>query len=149
MPNAERRVIVCGSRDYADRDFIDFTLEKLFLAAHTHDERLVIVTGACPTGADYYAKLAVERAIARGENVRIEEHPADWNALGKSAGPARNSRLALLGAGACIAFWDGSSPGTLDMIEKSVRRGIAVLVPTRTNMVLVALLMQQLVRGLL
>lgn len=137
----ERRVIVCGSRDYPDQQLVDFTLSKLFLSAHMYDQPLVIVTGACPTGADFFAGQAAKRAQSSGERIRLEEHPADWS-KGKRAGPDRNLAMALLGAELCIAFWDGFSTGTRDMIEKATRQAIPVTVPSAPHRLLIASLMQ-------
>lgn len=51
------------------------------------------------------------------------EFPADWNAHGKAAGPIRNQQMAQE-ADVLIAFWDGKSRGTKDMIEKATRAGL-------------------------
>lgn len=34
--------------------------------------------------------------------------------------------MAALGADLCIAFWDGSSSGTLDMMERAAKYGIPI-----------------------
>jgi len=112
------RVIVCGCRDWADPNIISVRLNQLVSAKGP----LMIVHGACPTGADYYASRFANSPM--GHCIE-ERHPADWS-RGPSAGPARNLRMAELGADLCLAFWDGCSAGTLDMIRRAVAHGISV-----------------------
>lgn len=45
-------------------------------------------------------------------------HP-EWDKHGKAAGPIRNQEMADASPTHCLAFHDGSSPGTADMIEKA------------------------------
>jgi len=59
----------------------------------------VIVHGACPTGAD---KMADD--FAKYHDLSIDPHPADWNRLGRAAGPLRNAEMVALGADICLAF---------------------------------------------
>ena len=46
----------------------------------------------------------------------VEKYHADWNRDGKAAGPIRNTQMAKV-ADALIAFWDGNSRGTQNMID--------------------------------
>ena len=52
---------------------------------------------------------------------------ADWDKLGKVAGPRRNETMAKIGE-ALIAIWDGESPGTQHMITIAKRRGLNVFI---------------------
>ena len=61
-----------------------------------------------------------------GYRVSVERHPADWDRHGKGAGPIRNRAMAKSGADRCLAFWDGESRGTLDMITVATKHGIPV-----------------------
>lgn len=118
------RVIVCGSRDWSDPTIVAVRLNQLVSAKGP----LVIVHGACPTGADYYASRFANAPMS---HCTEERHPADWR-QGAKAGPIRNSRMAGLGAGLLLAFWDGASNGTEDMIARAVQHGIPVrVVPAR------------------
>jgi SLOG family YspA-like protein len=61
---------------------------------------IVIVHGACPTGAD-----AIADRIARFHGHTVEDHPAErggrrW----PSAGPLRNAEMAAAGADVCLGF---------------------------------------------
>jgi hypothetical protein len=38
----------------------------------------------------------------------------------------RNEEMAALGADLCIAFWDGRSTGTKDMVDRAYDHGIEV-----------------------
>ena len=76
----------------------------------------------------------------RGHGYR--NFPAKWNRWGNPAGPIRNRDMAiyLLKCGppfGLIAFWDGQSRGTKDMIDVATEAGIPVrvvraAVPTRS-----------------
>lgn len=107
------RVIVCGSRDWTDREAIANRLFDL-------PSEAVIVHGAAK-GAD---RIAGQEAQKLG--LVVEEHPANWQTLGKTAGIARNVKMARLGADLCIAFWDGRSRGTSHMVDQAEKHGIPI-----------------------
>jgi hypothetical protein len=107
------RVIVCGSRRWSDRDQIAHRLSEL-------PGTSTIVHGGA-SGAD---RIAGQEAQKLG--LLIEEHPAQWHIYGKLAGPTRNEKMAALGADLCIAFWDGHSRGTADMVDRAEKHGIPI-----------------------
>jgi len=107
------RVIVCGSREWTDRDAIANRLFDLPTDA-------VIVHGAAK-GAD---RIAGQEAQKLG--LLVEEHPADWEYYGKRAGFLRNRRMAEIGADLCLAFWDGRSSGTAMMVDLAEKYDIPV-----------------------
>ena len=113
----KQRVIVCGSRRWNDRDRIASRLVDL-------PTNSIVVHGNAK-GAD---RIAHQEAQKLG--LLVEPHPADWGRYGKTAGPIRNKEMADLGATLCIAFWDGQSAGTRNMIEQAKQRGIPVEVIT-------------------
>lgn len=97
-----RRVLVTGSRNWQDRQVIRDALARVW-----HPEA-VLVSGACPTGAD-----ALCEACWSHWGGQVERHPADWGRLGRAAGPRRNAQMVALGADVCLAFiLDGSSGAT-------------------------------------
>ena len=55
-------------------------------------------------------------AYASKHGMKVEHFPADWGKFGNAAGPIRNKQMAER-ADAVIVFWDGTSPGTADMIQ--------------------------------
>lgn len=115
------RVIIAGSRHFNDyrllRDFADKLLESKRAAG----ERIVIVSGHC-----YGADLLGER-YARERGYQVEVYEAQWSQYGPGAGPLRNRQMAAA-ADALIAFWDGKSRGTLNMINEARGHGLAVRV---------------------
>ena len=123
-----KRLLICGSRTWTDaariHDELTFACARLGIR---EPAELTIVHGACPKGAD---KIADDWAKEAG--AEIERWPADWDAFGKGAGPRRNEQMAQAGAALCLAFWDGESRGTADMIKRCIQHGITVqIVPTR------------------
>lgn len=123
-----KRYIITGSRDFPNQGLVERVVSDLVLQAHKNDEAVIIVHGACKTGADRFADDTAKRLQAQGYPVDIEAHPADWTGLSKGAGPVRNAKMAALGAVRTLAFWDGDSAGTLDMIRQSVRHKILVTI---------------------
>lgn len=101
------RVIVTGSRGWEDRERIELRLSQLPPSPTT-----TIVHGDA-RGPD---RIAGQFAAILG--MTVEAHPAEWDRLGKSAGRVRNEKMCLLGADLLIAFWDGESRGTKDMIDR-------------------------------
>lgn len=105
------RVIVCGSRDWTDREQIADRLFDLPPGS-------TIVHGNAK-GAD---RIAAQEGQKLGHT--IEPHPADWDRYGKAAGVIRNQIMADLGADLCLAFWDGRSRGTQHMTDLADAKGI-------------------------
>lgn len=100
-------VLVCGGRDFDRRDLLYQTLDKVL---SKYGDRLVIVTGACPTGADNLAE-----GWAKEREVPYIGHPAKWTAHGRPGGHIRNKRMRdQWKPQACIAFKGGK--GTEGMI---------------------------------
>lgn len=122
------RVLVTGSREWADRSMIHEVLDdKLF-----EHEFITVIHGDCPTGADLHARGWAEESILadmrRGEaRVRHEAYPAFWDELGKSAGPIRNKYMVMLDADECIAFPTASSRGTVSCMKLAQAAGIPVI----------------------
>jgi hypothetical protein len=119
------RVIVCGCRDWVDRQRLREHLTEL-LSRESEDEH-TIVHGQCETGADYLASewVALDHPVLR---LRQEPHPAQWDRYDRAAGMIRNKEMANAGADLCVAFWDGKSRGTRNMIEQATLKRIPVVV---------------------
>lgn len=110
------RVLVTGSRTWTNVRRIEKVLFDLFESPLD-----VLVSGACPRGADAIA----ERAWGEWGGL-IERHPADWDRFGRAAGYRRNAVMAHLGADICVAFVRANSPGATSMINLAMRANIPV-----------------------
>lgn len=113
------KVIIAGCRDFTDyellREKCDYHLQNLRL------EDIVIVSGHA-SGAD-----SLGERYAQDRGFQLETYPADWQAHGRAAGPIRNAKMANV-AHALIAFWDGKSRGTKNMIETARKYNLKVAV---------------------
>lgn len=101
------KLIVAGSRDIVDQIFIESVLDGIRI--HRNIESVVC---GMARGPDTIGK---EWAIKH--SIHVDYFPADWENHKQAAGPIRNSKMAEY-ADALIAFWDGKSSGTRDMIKK-------------------------------
>lgn len=121
VPDGPFRLLVTGSRDWDDTEALRFALIRTW--APRHLEPMVLVHGACPTGAD---AMAAEWAHDYG--VQAEEHPADWKGYGKQAGFIRNAEMAALGADLCLAFYKqgAGNKGTDHCATQAANAGIPV-----------------------
>lgn len=132
-PDSPRVVLVCGARDWTQRETIRSWLSKLPPGS-------VIVHGAA-RGAD---TIADEEARALGFEVR--PYPADWQKHGKAAGPIRNQRMLdaeapdVVLAFTFIIEQGENDPGTItrgtgDMVYRALKAGIrcTIIPPMRLD----------------
>lgn len=84
-------------------------------------ENIVIVSGHA-SGAD-----ALGERYAQERGYELETYPADWKVHGRAAGSIRNAQMASV-AHALIAFWDGKSRGTKNMIDTAKKHNLHVAV---------------------
>jgi hypothetical protein len=86
----------------------------------------VLRHGECPTGVDEFVSKSIARSRPR---VRIEGWPAQWERLGRAAGPKRNREM-LVG-GICprvdtLVHWPGGR-GTAGCVELAATLGIPTI----------------------
>jgi SLOG family YspA-like protein len=115
------RVLVTGSREWDDMQELRYALIH---ATALRLDSVVIVHGACPTGAD-----AMAAEWARDYGIRAEAHPPDWERHGrKAAGPRRNAEMVALGADLCLAFYKqgAGNKGTDHCASLAGKAGIPV-----------------------
>lgn len=98
------KVIIAGSRTFNNYDLLVKTLQE---------ENLIIEEVVCggARGAD---TLGAEWAKKNG--VPIKYFNAEWDIYGRAAGTIRNHQMGDY-ADYLVAFWDGKSSGTKDMIN--------------------------------
>ena len=110
------RVIIAGSRDLEDYELVkayaDFKLSNI-------EDEIEIVSGTA-SGAD-----TLGERYAKEKGYRLKRFPADWDRYGRRAGPMRN-RLMAEYADALLAYWNGESRGTANMIEEARARGLKI-----------------------
>lgn len=119
------RVIIAGGRDFDNLVRLTYVCRRLLHTAILNHrdgkERLEIVSGTAK-GTDFLGET-----FAKVHDLGLKRFPADWNRYGKRAGHLRNGEMAGY-AEALIAFWDGESRGTADMIEQATAMGLEVKV---------------------
>lgn len=104
------KLLIAGSRDFTDLDYALRIINELINDKEIIEEDLEIISGMA-RGAD---TVAVQ--IAKDNDLKLHEYPANWNQYGKSAGYRRNVDM----GNACdiaVIFWDGQSKGTKHMID--------------------------------
>jgi hypothetical protein len=113
------RILVTGSRTWEDAGVIAGVL-----AGH-YREGAVLVSGACPRGADVLAEEYW--GLLSG---KVERHPADWDRFGKRAGFRRNAEMVNAGADICLAFIRDQSRGASHCAGLARAAGIPVEIYT-------------------
>ncbi len=111
------RVIIAGSRGFDNYEMLKSKC-NLFLK---NKMDITILSGTA-RGADLLGEKYAEEM-----GFQIERHPADWDRYPRSAGYVRNAEMAMA-ADALIAFLDGKSRGTQNMIQKATGCGLQVRV---------------------
>lgn len=111
------RVLVCGSRDWKNREAIERELDKL-------EEKIeIVIHGSC-RGADLMAEV-----WAKKKELPYLGIPARWKTQHKAAGPIRNAKMLRDGKpNLVLAFHEDieNSAGTANMVAKAKKAGIEV-----------------------
>lgn len=105
------RLLVCGDRNWTDKEIIRAALQK-------YDPE-VVIEGEAP-GADLLA-----REVALELGIDVVAFPANWTKYGKAAGPIRNGRMLKEGRPDFVLALHNDlrrSRGTIDMIRQTLRR---------------------------
>ena len=116
-PNYELkvRVVVAGSRSFQNYPLMCKELDKI-------KDRIECIVSGDAAGADTYGCM-----YAHDNNIPIRHCPADWQKYGTAAGYVRNKQMGDYGD-ELVAFWDGVSPGTNDIINYMKKLGKKVTV---------------------
>lgn len=113
------RIIVCGGRDFDNRELCFKYLEKL-VSMYENPE---IVSGHAK-GADTFGE-----EYAAMHELPVKIFKPDWKKYGRAAGPIRNKEMltyAVEENPVVIAFWNGESKGTKNMIEQAKKANAKV-----------------------
>lgn len=113
MPKDEINVAFVGSREFHPLAIIHQVMERV--------GRCRVISGGA-RGVDRYVE---QFADLLGYPKKIFE--ADWNKYGKSAGPKRNYEM-VQESDIAMVFWDGTSRGTRDFMNKAIKKGIPMIV---------------------
>ena len=112
------KVIIAGSRSFADYEKLKSVCDSIL--PNQYSEPCITILSGTSSGSDSLGeRYAHERGYA------LQRHPADWKKYGKAAGPIRNRQMAE-NADVLIAFWNGRSKGTKNMIETAKKLGLIV-----------------------
>lgn len=106
-------VLVCGGREFNDRDLLFRTLDAL-------DPRPTLIINGAYRGADWLASW-----YAQHRGIQYGEFPALWKHYFSAAGPRRNAAMLRLKPDLVVAFPGGK--GTADMIAQAQAAGVNVL----------------------
>ena len=109
------RVIIAGGRDFSDYQLLKDRVN--YYMSNASD--VVVICGEAK-GADLLGKN-----LAKENKWLVKSFPAKWELHGKSAGHIRNKEMAD-NADVLVAFWDGKSRGTANMIEIAKKKGLPV-----------------------
>lgn len=113
----DMRILVTGDRSWSCHRLAAEVIRRL---VDRHGPGITIVHGGA-TGVDESFSAACNVL-----GIESESHPADWDGLGKRAGPIRNRRMIDATAGLCIAFHRSlaNSKGTKDCARRAIEAGI-------------------------
>lgn len=123
------RVIIAGGRDFNNWELL--RMKANYYTFLMEPSSIEVVSGAQvsidkDTGERYGADYLGE-CWAKENDIPVRRFEADWGRFGNPAGPIRNKEMAVYGTH-LIAFWDGKSKGTMNMIEEAVRAHLKVKV---------------------
>ena len=128
------KVIIAGGRDFSKhvlengepdsaRNYRDtLQMHNAMLQLMTYNLIDEVIQG-CAEGADKCGEAWAKENMVAIRHFRITK--AQWEKYGKSAGPRRNRAMAQV-ADCLVAFWDGKSRGTKNMIEEALKRGLEI-----------------------
>lgn len=126
----ELRVIVAGCRTFDNYPMLEHNLDKILHPYKEKGYNITIVSGAA-IGTD---KLGEKYAENKGLNLHVI--PAEWFKLGRRAGIVRNGLMAEYAAEKeplLVAFWNGTSRGTKNMIDQAKKKDIATRIVLITD----------------
>ena len=113
------RIAIVGSRDFSNTGVV-----KAFVCSLPPGT--VVVSGGA-RGVDQWAEY-----VAKERGLETNIFRADWENLGRQAGPIRNAEI-IASADRLIAFWNGHSRGTLNTVLSARAAGLPILILDETG----------------
>lgn len=118
------RVIICGSRGATGISHMNYLKEAIKLSGFKISH---VIHGANEDSVDRLARMWAQK-----EGIPVTPFPMEsreeLEAQGipyVAAGPRRNKRMIDVGRPeGCIALWDGTSPGTKNMMDLAKKAGV-------------------------
>ena len=107
------KIAVIGSRDFEDYALLESKLNTL--------ENITSIISGGAKGAD---SLAEQYALQHSIDVVVIK--PDWKRYNRGAGLVRNKEIVDM-ADLVVAFWNGKSKGTLDVIEYSKKQTVKLI----------------------
>ena len=108
MERNEVKLLVCGGRDYSDKEYLTIYLNYI--------HKTCAITTLIHGDADGADKLAGEWAEERG--IKVIAVPAEWDKYGKAAGYKRNVKMADMKPDVVIAFRGGRGTQMMKQIAR-------------------------------
>lgn len=123
------RLIIAGSRTFDDETLL-FEICNDVIGLGDDLEAVIVGGGRHKVngrhvGADYFAEKWHSTLYKVGLFPVLRIHHADWETHKLAAGPIRNREMARDGTH-LVAFWDGKSKGTKNMIDEARKRKLVV-----------------------
>lgn len=115
------RIIIAGSRNYNNYKELSEVADKFFDDIGIEKKWSTIITGGAKGADKLGEKYALDNIL---DSIVFE---AKWGKYGNAAGIIRNGEMAK-NADCLLAFWDGRSKGTKDMIDKAFKRQLRIRV---------------------
>lgn len=115
------KIGVVGSRTFEEYDFLSSNLSAIIESLLIDIKEITIVSGGS-RGADELAEW-----FAKRHGIDTVIYKPDWNKHGKSAGFIRNQQI-VDDSDILVVFWNGTSRGSLDSINKAKKKGIPVYI---------------------
>ena len=113
------KIVIGGSRTYTDYKAFSEALDSVL--PDIPENEITILSGHCK-GVD-----AMAERYAAEHKICLQVYPAEWSIYGRAAGPVRNRRM-VEECDMVIAFWNGSSRGTVSLIESAKKQGRDVVI---------------------
>ncbi|HVM91382.1 MAG TPA: DUF2493 domain-containing protein [Terriglobales bacterium] len=112
------KVIVCGGRDYQDRERVFSTLDSI----HAETPITVLIQGGAKGADDLAFRWGMQ---VKGGHMELLTVNAEWEKHGRRAGPIRNALMLEEKPDLVIAFPGGR--GTANMIRQTLDAGVRLM----------------------